>query len=131
MKIISFNINGVRARLAQLQSVIDLHQPDLIGLQEIKVDNAQFPVEDIKSMGYDVVFHGQKAHYGVAILSKRTIKQVQYGLPTDDEDKQKRLIAVTVENNQGEDVMYNGYFPQGENIHHETKFPIRLNFIKI
>jgi len=131
MKIISFNINGVRARLAQLQSVIDLHQPDIIGLQEIKVDNAQFPVDDIKAMGYDVVYHGQKAHYGVAILSKLSIKHVQYGLPTDNEDKQKRLIAVTIENDQGEDVtIYNGYFPQGENINHATKFPYKVEFYK-
>ena len=131
MKIISFNINGVRARLAQLQAVIDLHQPDVIGLQEIKVDNPQFPSEDIHAMGYDVVYHGQKAHYGVALLSKRTIKQVQYGLPSDTEEAQKRLIAITVEDDHGDDVtIYNGYFPQGENIEHPTKFPYKVAFYR-
>jgi exodeoxyribonuclease-3 len=131
MKIISFNINGIRARLAQLQAVIDLHQPDVLGLQEIKVDNAQFPVEAVKAMGYDVVFHGQKGHYGVAILSKHPIKQVQYGLPTDTEAHQKRLIGITIEDPQGEDItIYNGYFPQGENIQHETKFPYKVEFYR-
>ena len=63
MKIISFNINGLRARLHQLQALIDAHSPDVIGLQEIKVDNAQFPVSDVEAMGYHVVYHGQNAHY--------------------------------------------------------------------
>lgn len=60
MKVISFNINGLRARLHQLQAVIDKHQPDVIGLQEIKVHDEAFPVEDVEAMGYKVYFHGQK-----------------------------------------------------------------------
>ena len=61
MKIISFNINGLRARLHQLQAVIDKHQPDIIGLQEIKVHDEAFPLEDVEAMGYHVYFHGQKS----------------------------------------------------------------------
>ena len=64
MKIISFNINGLRARLHQLQAIIDKHQPDIIGLQEIKVHDEVFPLEAVEAMGYHVYFHGQKAHYG-------------------------------------------------------------------
>lgn len=68
MKVISFNINGLRARLHQLQALIDKHQPDVIGLQEIKVHDEAFPRQEVEAMGYQVYFHGQKAHYGVAIF---------------------------------------------------------------
>ncbi|MCU7553905.1 exodeoxyribonuclease III [Alteromonas sp. ASW11-19] len=129
MKVISFNINGIRARLHQLQAVIDKHQPDVIGLQEIKVHDEQFPVSAVEEMGYHVYFHGQKGHYGVAMLTKQPAKAVQRGFPTDDEDAQRRMIMVTLENKQGEPVtVLNGYFPQGENEKHETKFPAKRKF---
>ena len=129
MKIISFNINGLRARLHQLQAIIDKHQPDIIGLQEIKVHNDAFPVADVEAMGYHVYFHGQKAHYGVAMLCKKEADVVQMGFPTDDDEAQKRMIMVTTTNNAGEKVtVLNGYFPQGDNISHETKFPYKRQF---
>lgn len=131
MKFISFNINGIRARLHQLQALIDKHQPDVIGLQEIKVDNEKFPVADVEAMGYKVYFHGQKAHYGVAILSKQDATDVQYGFPTDDEDAQRRMIMATFALPNGESVrVLNGYFPQGENQTHETKYPAKRKFYK-
>ncbi|MEO2265761.1 exodeoxyribonuclease III [Pseudoalteromonas sp. YIC-656] len=129
MKIISFNINGIRARLHQLQALIDKHQPDVIGLQEIKVHDEMFPVADVEAMGYHVYFHGQKAHYGVAMLTKQPAKMVKKGFSTDNDEHQKRMIAVTVENAKGEDVtVLNGYFPQGDNINHEIKFPYKRQF---
>ncbi|MCK6262831.1 exodeoxyribonuclease III [Vibrio sp. ZSDE26] len=131
MKIVSFNINGLRARLHQLQALIEKHQPDVIGLQEIKVHNDAFPIEDVEAMGYHVYFHGQKAHYGVAMLCKKKPSSVQYGFPSDNDDHQKRMIMVTVENDKGEAVtVLNGYFPQGDNIAHETKFPYKEQFYK-
>lgn len=131
MKIISFNINGLRARLHQLQAIIDKHQPDIIGLQEIKVHNDAFPIEDVEAMGYHVYFHGQKAHYGVAMLCKKEPTKVQYGFPTDDDEAQKRMIMVDTTNDQGEKVtVLNGYFPQGDNIAHETKYPYKRQFYK-
>lgn len=129
MKIVSFNINGLRARLHQLQALIDKHQPDIIGLQEIKVHNDAFPVTDVEAMGYHVYFHGQKAHYGVAILSKRPARAIQKGFPTDTEAHQKRMIIGEFESDTGQIVtVLNGYFPQGENITHETKFPYKRQF---
>ena len=59
MKVVSFNINGIRARLHQLAALIEKHQPDVIGLQEIKVHNEQFPVADVEALGYHVFFHGR------------------------------------------------------------------------
>lgn len=131
MKIISFNINGLRARLHQLQAIIDKHQPDIIGLQEIKVHNDAFPLDDVKAMGYHVFFHGQKAHYGVAMLCKNKPTKVQYGFPSDEDDAQKRMIMVETTNDNGEKVtVLNGYFPQGDNIAHETKYPYKRQFYK-
>ncbi len=64
MKIVSFNVNGIRARIHQLEKLIDKHSPDIIGLQETKVDNENFPLETIKNLGYEVIINGQKGHYG-------------------------------------------------------------------
>lgn len=129
MKIVSFNINGLRARLHQLQALIEKHQPDVIGLQEIKVHDEAFPVADVEAMGYKVFFHGQKAHYGVAMLCKNTPIKVQKGFPTDTDDHQKRMIMCTVEDENGDHVtVLNGYFPQGDNVAHETKFPYKRAF---
>ncbi len=129
MKVISFNINGLRARLHQLQAIIDKHQPDVIGLQEIKVHDEQFPLEAIENMGYKAYFHGQKGHYGVALICKQTPTSVQKGFSTDEEDAQRRMIIGTFKKSDGTEItILNGYFPQGENIKHETKFPNKRRF---
>ena len=72
MRIVSFNVNSLRARLHQLQTLINSLSPDIIGLQETKVSDEEFPVDALKEMGYQAVFHGQKSHYGVALLSRQT-----------------------------------------------------------
>lgn len=71
MKVVSFNVNGLRARAHQMQALVEQIQPDIIGLQETKVHDSEFPLEMIESLGYQVVYHGQKTHYGVATLSKQ------------------------------------------------------------
>lgn len=129
MKVISFNINGIRARLHQLQAVIDKHQPDIIGLQETKVHDDQFPLADVEAMGYHVIYHGQKGHYGVAMLSKKPLENPQFGYPTDGEDAQRRMIMGDYPLESGQRVrVLNGYFPQGESRDHPTKFPAKEKF---
>lgn len=129
MKIVSFNINGLRARLHQLQALIDSHQPDIIGLQETKVHDEAFPLADVEAMGYKVHYHGGKAHYGVAMLSKAEPLTVQKGFPTDDDDAQRRMIIGTFMQDSGRKLtVLNGYFPQGDNISHETKYPAKRQF---
>ncbi len=81
MKIVSFNINGLRARPHQLAALIEKHQPDVIGLQETKVHDDQFPLEEVQALGYHVHFHGQKGHYGVALLSRQAPWPCTRGLP--------------------------------------------------
>ena len=129
MKVISFNINGIRARLHQLQALIDKHQPDVIGLQETKVHDEQFPIADVEAMGYHVIFHGQKGHYGVALLSKQPLENPQRGFPTDAEDAQRRMIMGDFVQADGSRVrILNGYFPQGESRDHPLKFPAKEKF---
>lgn len=130
MKILSFNINGLRARPHQLEAIIDRIQPDIIGLQEIKVDDSQFPEEMIRNLGYHVAYHGQKSHYGVALLSRHEPVQIIKGLPGDTEDSQKRLIMGEFIYNGKPVYVFNGYFPQGENRDHPQKFPSKLAFYK-
>jgi exodeoxyribonuclease-3 len=81
MKIVSFNINGLRARPTQLQAIIEAHQHDVIGLQETKVADDQFPREEIEALGYHVHYHGQKGHYGVALMSRQAPEEIRYGFP--------------------------------------------------
>lgn len=129
MKFISFNINGLRARLHQLQALIDKHQPDVIGLQETKVHDDQFPLAAVEAMGYQVLYFGQKGHYGVALLTKLPYTDVCYGWPDDDAEAQRRMIMATVTAPSGENIrVMNGYFPQGESRDHPLKFPAKEKF---
>jgi len=129
MKVISFNINGLRARPHQLQALVAQHQPDFIGLQEIKVHDDEFPMDEVKPLGYHVYHFGQKGHYGVAILSKTPADSMLYGFPGDAEDAQRRMLIGrwTLANGQVFTLL-NGYFPQGESRDHATKFPAKQKF---
>ncbi|GGJ86030.1 exodeoxyribonuclease III [Pseudomonas matsuisoli] len=128
MKIVSFNINGLRARPHQLKALIDKHAPDVIGLQETKVSDDQFPQAEIEALGYHVHYHGQKGHYGVALLSRAQPLEVFKGFPADGEESQKRWIGGTFETAQGPLHIFNGYFPQGESRDHPIKFPAKTRF---
>ena len=129
MKVISFNINGIRARLHQLEALIEKHQPDVIGLQETKVHDEQFPQEAVQALGYHVIFHGQKGHYGVALLSKKPLENPMFGFPNDGEEAQRRMIMGDYVTDSGERVrVLNGYFPQGESRDHPLKFPAKEQF---
>lgn len=131
MKIVSFNVNSVRLRLHQLQALTDQITPDIIGLQETKVQDHEFPIADIEAMGYDVIFAGQKTHYGVAMLYRKGIELVdsQIGWTTDDESAQKRMVIGDFKFENGETFkVINGYFPQGESRDHPVKFPAKEKF---
>lgn len=127
--LVSFNINSLRARLHQLNAVIERHRPDIIMLQETKVQDVDFPIDDIRALGYDVVFHGQKTHYGVATLSKLPLIFSQKGFPWDADDAQRRLIHTRYALADGKTLdVINGYFPQGEERAHPVKFPYKTRF---
>ena len=130
MKIFSFNVNGLRARLHQLSELINKHSPEIICLQETKVDNENFPMESINELGYEALINGQKGHYGVATLYKSKPIEFQIGFPTDKEDAQCRLISSTHTFSNEKITVINGYFPQGESRDHPKKFPYKEKFFK-
>ena len=90
MKIASFNINGIKARLHQLTAWLPDAQPDVVVLQEIKSVDEGFPSEVIEDLGWTVWTHGQKSWNGVAILSRLPVEDVSRGLPGDEADEQSR-----------------------------------------
>jgi len=96
MKIASFNINGIKARLAALPAWLAEAEPDVVAVQEIKSVDAAFPRELFEDLGYRVETHGQKSFNGVAILSRLALEDVVRGLPGDDSDAQARWIEATV-----------------------------------
>lgn len=129
LKIVSFNINGVRARPHQVEALKAGLDPDILALQESKVADEQFPLDWARGLGYDVRIHGQKGHYGVALLSKQSPHSVVKGLPNDDAEAQRRLILGRYRLTDGDEVtVINGYFPQGEGRDHPLKFPAKQTF---
>ena len=96
MKIATFNINGIKARVQALCDWLDEATPDVVLLQEIKSVDDGFPRDLFEERGYNVETHGQKGFNGVAILSKYLLEDVTRGLPGDDSDEQARWIEATV-----------------------------------
>ena len=96
MKISTFNINGIKARLNTFCTWLDEAQPNVALLQEIKSVDEAFPKELFEERGYNVATHGQKSFNGVAILSKLPIDDLKVGLPGDESDEQARWIEATV-----------------------------------
>lgn len=96
MKIATFNINGIKARLDAVLAWLEASAPDVACLQEIKSIDEAFPREAIEALGYQVETHGQKSFNGVAILSRLPLSDVRRGLPGDAGDEQARWIEATV-----------------------------------
>lgn len=129
MKIVTFNVNGIRARLHQLQKLIEKHRPDIIAVQEIKCVDDAFPYDAISELGYHSEVFGQKGHYGVALLSLQKPVDVRRNFPDSPAGAQRRLIVGTwVDDSKRPLVVINGYFPQGESREHPEKFPAKQKF---
>jgi exodeoxyribonuclease-3 len=96
MRIATFNVNGIAARLPRLVEWLHAARPDVVCLQEIKCVNDRFPLNDVEAAGYHAVVHGQKGFNGVAILSRDPAVEVQRGLPGDDTDDQARYLEADV-----------------------------------
>ncbi|WP_300030959.1 exodeoxyribonuclease III [uncultured Roseobacter sp.] len=96
MKIATFNINGIKARIDALPAWLEEARPDVALLQEIKSVDEAFPRTVFEDLGYNVETHGQKSFNGVAILSRLPLEDVTRGLPGDDTDEQARYIEATV-----------------------------------
>src|ERR1035437_4295130 len=95
MKLAAWNVNSLKVRLPQLLEWLEAQQPDVVCLQETKLEDHNFPQQDIEAAGYQVAFSGQKTYNGVALLAREKPADVVCGNPHFP-DPQKRLIAATV-----------------------------------
>jgi len=96
MKIATWNVNSLKVRLPHVSDWLVQHQPDVLCLQELKLDQDQFPLSAFEMLGYRAVWSGQKTYNGVAILSKEEAQNVHTGLPALPNDPQRRVIAATI-----------------------------------
>jgi len=96
MKIATWNVNSVNARLETVLAWFESAAPDVACLQEIKCVDEKFPAEAFERLGYNVAVHGQKSYNGVALLSKTPLEDVRKGLPGDESDEQARYIEAVV-----------------------------------
>src|SRR5688572_5857522 len=134
MKIVTWNINGVRARIGNLTHWLGESQPDIVCLQEIKTVDDQFPRAEIEALGYHVETHGQKSFNGVAILSKLPFDEVNRGLPGDDADDHARFIegVFSIKDDKGKNTalrVVSLYLPNGNPVGTE-KFPYKLGWMQ-
>jgi exodeoxyribonuclease-3 len=129
MKIVTWNINGVRARIGNLTHWLTESAPDIVCLQEIKTVDDQFPRAEIETLGYNVETNGQKSFNGVALLSKLPFDEVNRGLPGDDADDHARFIEGVFSTDKGALRVASLYLPNGNPIDDERKFPYKLSWM--
>jgi len=130
MKIATWNINGVKARIDNLRAWLTESSPDIACLQEIKSVDEGFPRLEIEALGYHVETHGQKGFNGVAILSKNKPDEVIRGLPGDDSDEQSRYIEAVFSVPSGAIRVASIYLPNGNPSDDPVKYPYKLAWME-
>ncbi len=123
MELATWNVNSLKVRLEQLLDWIRAGAPDIICLQETKLDDPKFPVEEIEQAGYQVVFSGQKTYNGVAIASRTSCREPVRGIP-GFADEQKRVISATT----GGMRIVNAYVPNGQSVDSD-KYRYKLDWL--
>jgi len=113
MKIATWNVNSIKARLHAVTKWLETEQPDVACLQEIKTVDEGFPRLEIEALGYNVETHGQKSYNGVAILSKHPIEDIRRGLPGDNSDEQARYIEAVIPTDNAAVRVASIYLPNG------------------
>lgn len=119
MKIATWNVNSIKARLHAVTAWLEAEAPDIACLQEIKTVDEGFPRDEIEAMGYHIETYGQKSYNGVALLSKLPLEDVRRGLPGDDSDEQARYIEAAVSTERGAVRFASIYLPNGNPVHNE------------
>lgn len=110
MKLATWNVNGIRARKDRVIAWLEDQHPDVLCLQELKVDDAGFPQAPFQALGYEVATFGQKAYNGVAILSRGPLSDVERGFDDGGGPSEARIIAATVAGVQ----IFSVYVPNGQ-----------------
>ena len=124
MKIATWNVNSLKMRLPHVVDWLARNQPDVLCLQELKLDDPQFPVEVLVDAGYSAIFAGQKTYNGVAILSRQPATAIQIGFPGYD-DSHRRAIAATIDGVRF--VCF--YVPNGQSLESE-KYQYKLEWLR-
>lgn len=124
MKLAAWNVNSLKVRLPHLLDWLNSQQPDVVCLQETKLEDPNFPQAELEAAGYQVAFSGQKTYNGVALLSRSPLTEVQRGNPHYLQDPQQRLIAATVD---GVRVVC-AYFPNGQAVGSD-KYAYKLEWL--
>jgi len=125
VKIVTYNINGIKARLPRLLEYLAEEQPDVVCLQELKTSDETFPEADIRAAGYGIVWHGQKSWNGVAVLARGSDPvERQRGLDGEPEDEHSRYLEVEI----GDLIVASIYLPNG-NPRPGPKFDYKLRWI--
>lgn len=130
MKIATYNVNSINARLPRILEWFDAAKPDIAVLQEIKCVDEKFPAGDFEDRGYNVAVHGQKTYNGVAFLSKFPIEDIRRGLPGDNSDEQARYIEALATPDDASPIRVGGlYLPNGNPAPGE-KYDYKLKWMK-
>tara|TARA_Y200000002_G_C22664331_1_gene657275 strand:- start:834 stop:1610 length:777 start_codon:yes stop_codon:yes gene_type:complete len=128
MKIISWNVNSVRARIANILDYIKQANPDILLLQEIKTQDEYFPYEEFEKKGYDSHVYGQKSYNGVAIITKVEVKNINKDF-IKDELKQSRVITGEIQLKNKKIDLVNIYVPNGNPVE-SIKYDYKKNWLK-
>ena len=127
MKIASWNVNSIRARIINVLDYLKKDKPDILFLQEIKTENINFPSEEFKNLGYESYVFGQKSYNGVAFLSKIKIENINLDFIKDDL-KQSRIISGDIQINKKKIKLINIYVPNGNPVNTE-KYEYKKNWL--
>jgi exodeoxyribonuclease-3 len=128
MKIATWNVNGIKARIETLLTWLQQAAPDVVCLQEIKSQEENFPGARIEELGYQVALSGQKGFNGVAILSKHPLEDIRKGLPGDPSDTQARYLEAVISNSGGAVRVASIYLPNGNPVESE-KYGYKLGWM--
>ena len=126
MRIATWNINSVRARLPRLLPWLQRQRPDIVLLQETKVHDDAFPREALEDEGYNIALSGQQTYNGVAVLSKRRIENVTRGFPFPEHEDDKRVLACVI----GDLMLLDVYVPNGQMIG-SAKYAYKLHWLEL
>jgi len=128
MKIATFNVNSIKARVDTVLTWFKQAQPDVACLQEIKCETNAFPAFELEALGYNCAVLGQKSYNGVALISKHKIEDIHLGLPGEDSDDHARYIEGTIVTKEGAVRVASLYAPNG-NPPDTDKYPYKLKWM--
>jgi exodeoxyribonuclease-3 len=124
MKLVTWNVNSLRVRLDHVLEWVNANEPDIVGLQETKLADADFPLEAIEQAGYRAIYAGEKTYNGVATLSRKSASEVRCDIPGLG-DTQRRIIAATYDGMR----VINVYVPNGQQVGSD-KYAFKLQWLQ-